>query len=177
MDCCQGLGIEAFFDKKTADKQLKRFQKKGPAKTTRILIAALKAEGIEGMTLLDIGGGVGALQQELLGAGVSTATNVEASMAYVEVSREEAERQGYADRVSYHHGNFIDVATTVADADIVTLDRVICCYPDVQALVGLSAARARHLYGVVYPQDGWFNQLFVASVNLVFRLRRCAMRS
>jgi magnesium-protoporphyrin O-methyltransferase len=59
----------------------------------------------------------------------------------------------------------------------VTLDRVICCYPDVQALVGLSAARARHLYGVVYPQDGWFNQLFVASVNLVFRLRRCAMRS
>lgn len=177
MNCCQCRGIEAFFDKKTADKELKRYRKKGPAKTTRILIAALKAEGIKGMTLLDIGGGVGALQQELLGAGLSSATNVEASTAYVEVSKEEAERQGYADRVSYHHGNFIDVAPTVADADIVTLDRVICCDPDAQALVALSAARARHLYGVVYPLDGWLNKVFVTGVNLVFWLRRCAMRS
>ncbi len=177
MNCCHCRGVEAFFDKKTADKELKRYRKKGPAKTTRILIAALEAEGIEGMTLLDIGGGVGAVQQELLRAGVSSATNVEASTAYVEVSQEEAELRGYADRVSYQHGDFIDVAPTVADADIVTLDRVICCYPDAQALVGLSAARARQLYGVVYPQYGWFNKVFVASVNLVFRLRGCAMRS
>jgi magnesium-protoporphyrin O-methyltransferase len=112
-----------------------------------------------------------------LRAGISSATNVEASTAYVEVSKEEAERQGYADRVSYQHGNFIDVAPAVADADIVTLDRVICCYPDAQALVSLSAARARHLYGVVYPQYGWFNTVFVAGLNVVFRLRRCAMRS
>ena len=177
MDCCQCRGIEVFFDKKTADKELKRYRKKGPAKTTRILIAALKAEGIEGMTLLDIGGGVGVIQQELLGAGVSSATSVEASAAYVEVSKEDAERQGYADRVSYHHANFTDVAPTVADADIVTLDRVICCYHDAQTLVGLSAARARHLYGAVYPQYGWFNKVFVSGVNLAFRLRRCAMRS
>jgi len=59
----------------------------------------------------------------------------------------------------------------------VTLDRVICCYPDAQALVDLSAARARHLYGVIYPQFGWFNKVFVMSVNLAFRLRKCAMRS
>jgi predicted RNA methylase len=78
MNCCQARGIEAFFDKKTADK---------------VLIAALTAEGIEGMTLLDIGGGVGALQQELLAAGVSSATNVEASTADAEVSKEEAERR------------------------------------------------------------------------------------
>ena len=177
MNCCHCRGIEAFFDKRTADKQLKRYRKKGPAKTTRILIAALKAEGIDGMTLLDIGGGVGAVQQELLRAGVSSATNVEASTAYVEVSKEEAERHGYADRVNYQHGNFIDAAPTVADADIVTLDRVICCYPDAQALVGLSAARARHLYGLVYPQYGWLNKVFVTGANVVFRLRRCAMRS
>jgi hypothetical protein len=177
MNCCQARGIEAFFDKKTADKEMKRLKRKGPAKTTRILIAALTAEGIEGMTLLDIGGGVGALQQELLAAGVSSATNVEASTAYAEVSKQEAERRGYADRVSYYHGDFIDLAPTVADADIVTLDRVICCYPDAQALVDLSSARARHLYGVIYPQFGWFNKVFVMGVNLAFRLRKCAMRS
>jgi 2-polyprenyl-3-methyl-5-hydroxy-6-metoxy-1,4-benzoquinol methylase len=113
MNCRQARGMEAFFDKKTAHKEMDRLRRKGPGKTTRILIAALTAEGIEGMTLLDIGGGVGALQQELLAAGVSSATNVEASTAYAEVAREEAERRGYADRVSYHHGDFIDLAPTV----------------------------------------------------------------
>jgi len=74
-------------------------------------------------------------------------------------------------------GNFLDLVPTVAEADIVTLDRVICCYPDAPALVGLSAARARHLYGVVYPQYGWLNKVFVTGANVMFRLRRCTMRS
>jgi tRNA A58 N-methylase Trm61 len=177
MDCCHCRGVEAFFDEKTARKELKRYRKRGPAKTTRILIEALKAEGIRGMTLLDIGGGIGALQQELLRVGVSSATNVEASTAYLEVSKAEAERRGYADRVSYHHANFIDIASDIAEADIVTLDRVICCYPDAQALVSLSAARAKHLYGVVYPQYRWLNKVFVSSANLYLQVRGCAMRS
>jgi hypothetical protein len=177
MDCCHCQGVEAFFDKKTAHKELKRYHKKGPRKTTRILIDALKAEGVRGMTLLDIGGGIGALQQELFRIGVIRATNVEASPAYLEISKEEANRRGYADRVSYHHANFIDIAPAIAEADIVTLDRVICCYPDAQILVKLSAARANHLYGVVYPEYRWLIKVFAATVNLFLRLRKCAMRS
>jgi hypothetical protein len=177
MDCCQCQGIEALFDGKMAKRELRQYRKKGPAKTTRILIEALKAEGIEGMTLLDIGGGIGAIPHELLGAGVINATNVDASRAYVEASREESERQGYAARVSYHHGNFVDLAPNVAEADIVTLDHVICCYHDVQALVDLSAARARQLYGLVYPQYGWLNKVVNTGINLSLWLTRNPMRS
>jgi len=168
--------LRTYFDQKTAAKDIKRYHKKGPDKTTRILIDALKAEGIEGTTLLDIGGGVGAIQHELLRAGASSTINVEASKAYIEATKEEAERQGHADRVRHHHGNFVDLAPDIPQADIVTLDRVICCYHDMQALVGLSSALARRSYGVVYPRDTWWVKVGNAVQNFVYWIRRNPFR-
>lgn len=79
MNCCQCEGIEAFFDDKTAARELKRYRKKGADKTTRILIEALQTEDVSGKTLLDIGGGIGAIQHELMSSGAATVTNVDAS--------------------------------------------------------------------------------------------------
>lgn len=172
MDCCQCKGIETLFNEKEARAKLMAYRKDGPAKTTRVLIEAIKAEGIQGMTLLDIGGGVGAIQHELLKAGVERATSVDASTAYVKAAQEEAERQGHADRVSYHHANFVDLAPQLPPASIVTLDRVICCYHDMQALVGQSAARASTLYGLVYPRDVWWLRVGIALANIYFRVVR-----
>jgi magnesium-protoporphyrin O-methyltransferase len=178
-DCNCIQGIESLFNEKEARNMLKSYRKEGPAKTTRILIEALKelARSVEGMTLLDIGGGVGAIQHELLRAGVQKATGVDASTAYVRAAQEEAERQGHADRVSYHHANFVDLAPHIAPTDIVTLDRVICCYHDVQALVGLSVAKARTLYGLVYPRDTWWVRAAIGLGNLYFRVARNPFRA
>jgi len=176
MNCCQCQGIETYFNRKCVAKDLKQYRKEGPAKTTRMLIDALKAEGIKGMTLLDIGGGVGAIQHELLRAGASRAINAEASKAYIEAAKEEAERQGHADRVSHHHGNFVDLAPDIPQADIVTLDRVICCYHDMQALVGLSSVLARRFYGVVYPRDTWWVKIENAFSNFVYWIRHSSFR-
>lgn len=176
MSCCQCKGIETYFNRKSVAKDLKRYRKKGPDKTTRILIDALKAEGIEGMTLLDIGGGVGPIQHELLKAGASEAINVEASKAYIEAAKEEAERQGHGDRVSHYHGDFVDLATEIPQTDIVTLDRVICCYHDMQALVGLSSVLAGKLYGVVYPRDTWWAKIETAASNFSYWIRRNPFR-
>ena len=41
MGCCQCQGIETMFDKKTAERELKRYQKKGPTKTTGMLLDAI----------------------------------------------------------------------------------------------------------------------------------------
>ena len=172
MTCKQCQGLESLFDNKTAANELKTYRRKGPDKTTRILIEALKARGIEAMTLLDIGGGIGAIQHELMKAGVSEATNVDASMAYIEAAKDEAKRQGFADKVNYHHGDFVQLAPDIAAVDIVTLDRAICCYHDMPALVGLSAARARKLYGLVYPRDVWRIKFGISIVNFGSRLLR-----
>jgi magnesium-protoporphyrin O-methyltransferase len=176
MSCCQCQGIETFFNKKTATRELKQYRRKGPRKTTRMLIDALKAEGVDGMALLDIGGGIGIIQHELLSAGADSVTNVEASTAYIEAVKEEARRQGHADRVSFYHGDFVDLAPDIPSADIVTLDRVICCYHDMKALVGLSSARAGKLYGVVYPRDTWWTRIGLAIGNFVFGVLRNPFR-
>jgi magnesium-protoporphyrin O-methyltransferase len=177
MNCCQCQGIEELFSREYVTNELSRYRAKGPDNTTRILTEAIKAEDIAGLTLLDIGGGLGAIQHELLAAGVDHATNVEASTAYITAAKTETQRRGQAERVSYHHGNFVDLAKDLPQADIVTLDRVICCYPDMENLVGLSAARARKLYGLVYPRDTWWIKAGLGLGNLYYRLRRSAYRA
>ena len=177
MSCCQCQGIESKFDQKKAAKELQKYRNEGPSKNTRMLNDALKAQGISGMTLLDIGGGVGTIQHELLNAGVSSCINVEASLAYVKAAKEEANRQGHADSIRHLHGNFVDLAKDVPQCDIVTLDRVICCYHDVSALVGLSSERAGRIYGVVYPRNTWWTKILTALENLYFRIQRNPFRT
>ena len=177
MPCSQCLGIENQFDRVRAAGDLRRYRKRGPIRTTRMLIEALKAEGVEGQTLLDIGGGVGALQHALLKEGVSSATGVDASTAYLATAAEEAQQQGHADRVRHRHGDFVALAPEVEPAGVVTLDRVICCYPDMEALVGLSAERAQRLYGVVYPRRTWWTRIVFRGLNLGSRLRRSSFRA
>ena len=177
MNCCQCQGIEEVFSQGYVTKELSRYRLKGPIKTTRMLIEAIKEAGVDGLTLLDIGGGVGAVQHELLEAGVKDATDVDASKAYIQAARAESQRRGLAERVSYHYGNFVDLAKDIDSADIVTLDRVICCYNDMEKLVSLSAGRARKLYGVVYPRDTWWIKIGLAVGNLLSRLQRSPYRA
>jgi len=176
VSCSHCCGAEKVFDSGLARRDLKRYRDRGPSDTTRLLIEALKAAGVEGLTLLDIGGGVGAIQHELLKAGAGRVVSVEASSAYLQADRQEAERQGHAERVTYHHGDFVELAPQLPQADIVTLDRVICCYPDVRALVGLSSARAAKLYGVVFPRDTWWMRMGGWVENLFWRFQRNPFR-
>lgn len=177
MSCPQCRGIEEFFDQREAERDLRGYRKKGPSGITSVLLDAIRAEGIEGASLLDVGGGVGAVQHELLGAGVGSAVSVDASSAYLAAAREEAERRGHADRLDQRFGNFVDLAPQIEQADIVTLDKVICCYHDVEQLVRLSSAKAKRIYAVVYPR---YNLLFRALPKLAavyFRLRRTPFRA
>jgi magnesium-protoporphyrin O-methyltransferase len=174
--CPQCLGIEKEFDRALAARDLRKYRKRGPARTTRMLLDALNAAGVDGLSLLDIGGGIGAVQHELVKSGVRTVTGIDASTAYLQAAEEEASRQGYADRVRYRHGDFVALAEAVGPAGIVTLDRVLCCYPDVQALVGRSAERAQHLYGVVYPRRTGWTRLGFKLINLICRIRRTPFR-
>jgi predicted RNA methylase len=101
MDCCQWRGIETRFNQKYVDKKVKMYRKNGPKKTTIQLVKAIQSENIHGMTLLDIGGGVGDIQHVLLKSGVSSAADVEVSLAYLEACKEEAERHGHANRIRH----------------------------------------------------------------------------
>jgi magnesium-protoporphyrin O-methyltransferase len=176
MPHCQCEGIEQCFNSRRVTNDLESYRTRGLARSSRLLIEALRAQGVEGLTLLDIGGGVGGIIHALLRAGAREATDVDASAAYLAAAREEAARQGLADRITFEHGDFVALAPSLPAADIVTLDRVICCYDDMPALVKLSAERAEKLYGVVYPRDTWWIRLYIRLENVIQRIRRAPMR-
>jgi magnesium-protoporphyrin O-methyltransferase len=158
-----------FYNEKRAKADLRRYRKKGPNPWTRTLLEALTAEGVAGSTLLDIGGGVGAIQHELLEVGAARATGVEASAAYLDMARAESERRGHGDRAEHLHGDFTELAASIPPADIVTLDRVVNVYPYWERLLALSAERAQRLFGLVFPRETRSVRLSIAAINLIFR--------
>jgi SAM-dependent methyltransferase len=167
MTCPQCIGIEEMFDNEHAEDELRHYRKRGARRTTRILIRELSARGVEGRTVLDVGGGVGAVHLALLKAGARQATDVDASAGFLRVARREAGRRRLAGRVTYVHGDFAGLGRTTETADIVALDKVVCCYHDAQSLLRWAADRAGRSLGIVYPRDGWPSRL----INWIFNLR------
>jgi SAM-dependent methyltransferase len=177
MDPCGCEGFGWMFDQRTAEKDRAQYLRDGPDRTTRMLLDLIAPYGIEGATVLDIGGGIGVIDQELLQTGASRAVLVDASPAYLEVARAEAKRADLADRLDLVEGDFVRRAEETGNADIVTLHRVICCYHDADGLVGLSSARADRVYGLVLPRDRWVTRAVLGLLNLSLRIRGKGFRA
>jgi magnesium-protoporphyrin O-methyltransferase len=172
VSCAQCKGIVQEFNDRVAGRELRRYRRRGPSGSTRRLLDALAAQGVSGRSFLDVGGGVGAIQHDLITRGASHGTHVDASPAYLAAARSEAERLGHADRVRFIEGDFVALAPDVDAVDVVTLDRVLCCYDDMPALVDASASRARALYGLVFPREHLLMRSGVALLNVFQRIRR-----
>lgn len=164
--CCSGFctSVSHQFDARVAEGDLRRLRRKGPNLTTRMLRDLVREAGA-GQTVLDVGAGVGALSFELLGGGSRLATAVDASPAYVAASRREAEQRGYRERFVSVEGDFVTHADTIASADVVVLDRAVCCYPSFEPLLDAALAHSERLLGMSYPQDRWYVRLVIRAQN------------
>lgn len=170
-NCCHAY--EHAFDEQYAQGDLDDYRAKGPERSTRVLLDLIRAAtDVRGASVLDIGGGVGAVHHELLKAGAASAVDVDGSSAYIAASKREAERLNHADRIAHQRGDFVALADEVAAADIVALDRVICCYPDMPALAGAAASKARRVLGLVWPRDAWWMQIGLWGFNLFERFSK-----
>jgi magnesium-protoporphyrin O-methyltransferase len=145
-------------------------------RSTRLLLDAIKPALTPDSTLLDIGGGVGAIHHELLDAGAVSAVHVDASPAYIDAASEEATRRRHLEGVEFVQGDFVTLAPDITPAEVVTLDRVICCYPDMPALVGAAADKAQRILGAVYPPNTWWMRIGARCVNYIMRLRESEFR-
>ena len=173
--CC-GPAFAALFDEREAQHDLESYRKSGPAAATRQLIDLLTDAGVHDAEILDIGAGVGAVFNGLLAAGAARAVDVDYSRSFIDAARAESARRGHAGLVEFRFGDFVELAPEVGAADVVTLDRVICCYPNARALIGLSAARARRLYGLIAPIDSAWARAGARVLNAVMWLTRRHMR-
>lgn len=172
MSCAQCKGIVQEFDRRLAARELRRYRRRGPTGTTRRLLGALRGAGVTDASFLDIGGGIGAIQHSLLAAGASHGIHVDASPAYLEAARDEALARGHAHRVRYLEGDIVELASTLEPVDVVTLDRVVCCYHDMPGLLDAAAGLSRRLLGLVFPREHLPMRLAFRAINAVQRIRR-----
>jgi 16S rRNA G966 N2-methylase RsmD len=158
------------FDSRFARRMATRYRKRGLDKTAQRMVDLLARAGVEGATVLEIGGGVGEIHLELLKRGAASATNLELSPAYDAEARQLLDEAGLTGRVQRR---LIDIASepaTVEAADIVVLHRVVCCYPDYATLLGAAADHARHHVVFSHPPRNPVSRTVVATQHLLFRL-------
>ena len=168
MTCCYssiGEATDRQFGRKRADADLEQYRAKGPGATTRLLLAGLAKAGPAQGSLLDIGSGVGAVTFELLKQGTTRGVGIDLSSAYVAAASDEAARLGLSASVRFIHGDVLDVAVPLSSSDIVTLDRVICCYPESDRLLDESLRHASRCFALSYPRDVWYVRAWVGIQN------------
>src|SRR5262245_45772825 len=159
MPSCHCDATDRHFTRARAADELATYRRQGATGTARLILQELADLGATPTTMLDVGAGIGVLHHELLALGVARAVHLEAAGAYLEVAREETDRRGYGDRVTFRRGDLVELEETLATADLVTMDRVVCCYPELEPLIRVSTAKAGRYYAVSYPHERWYVRL------------------
>jgi 2-polyprenyl-3-methyl-5-hydroxy-6-metoxy-1,4-benzoquinol methylase len=175
--CCNPRGCDNFFTPRLAQRAAERYRSKGVDRTARRMLAFLEHQGIEGATVLEVGGGVGELQIELLKQGAVRSTNLELSPSYEEEAARLIREAGVEGRVARRLHDIAADPARVEAADVVVLHRVVCCYPDYERLLGAAAEHARHLLVFSYPPRNRISRFLIGAQNLLFRLRRKEFRT
>ena len=173
--CCNPIDYRRLFSRKYASRDARRYRERGLGTTSRALVDL--AGDVDGATVLDVGGGIGAIELELLAAGAARATNVELSGGYEEAASALLTERGLSDRVDRRVADFVSEGEAVEPHDLVVLHRVVCCYPDVDALMGAAAEHTRKRLVLTYPQAHLLMRLGLRVVNLWLRVSRCGFRT
>jgi 2-polyprenyl-3-methyl-5-hydroxy-6-metoxy-1,4-benzoquinol methylase len=174
--CCPHSRSAGRFFSRFARRYRKRFKKRGFEPSQRSLLEGIERVGFQDATILEIGSGVGTLHQHLLKQGAASAVGVDLAPAMIEEAEAIARENGLADRTRYRVGDFVEEAETFDPADVVILDKVICCYPDARRIVETSAAQARRAYAYTIPRNRWYMRLVTALIAFVMRLFRSDFR-
>lgn len=177
MRCCAASGCAEFFGERTARRDARRYRRRGLDANARRALEYLRGLGLERQTVLEVGGGVGAIQLELLRAGAARTVNVELSPAYERSAADLARGAGLEGRVERRVFDFAVAPDEVEPADVVVMHKVVCCYPDFRALVLPAAERARRALVLTFPREGWWIRAAVALQNVVQRLLGRSLRA
>jgi len=167
--CC---GADLFFNKKTAAKEYRKYLKKGPVKATAKIIQQLAAQNVTGKSLVDIGGGIGALQWWFLQQGGGQTTDIDASSGYLKKAETHAHDNGWQDKTSFLMGDCTDLYQNVEDPHIITMDKVVCCYPNFKEILSATCEKSKEIVSLSYPMDGIISQALRKIGDLYFMIKK-----
>lgn len=174
-DCCNPSGYDQLFNPKEARRALRVYDKRGLNEMAKRMVDYLEHRGVDGDTVLEVGGGIGALHVALLKAGAASAVNVELSHGYHDAAAELLSREGLDGRVEQRIGDFTEMADGM-EADDVIMNRVICCYPDMQRLMNAALSASSRFVAVTFPRDRIVSRIYVSLDSAYHRIRGVAFR-
>ena len=174
--CCTPKGYQQVFSERGARAQARTYRRSGLDAGSRKIVELLKEQGVDGLTLLEVGGGIGAIQIELLKAGLARAVSIELTPTYEQSAVELLREAGFEGRVERRVMDFVDAGVEIEAADIVVMNRVICCYPDLPRLAGAAADHARGLLVMTFPKERWWSRLIVWMANVGMAITRREFR-
>jgi magnesium-protoporphyrin O-methyltransferase len=169
--CCQPDDYDKVFDEKHARTKARDYARSGLTGDAQRIVDFIRGRMPQSYDVLEVGGGVGEIQLELLKTGAAHVTNVELATRYETIAAELLREHGFTDRVERRLGDFVREAGAVPAADVVVMNRVVCCYPDPDALVGAAASHARRLLVMTFPVDRWWIRLGLRAANLLLAIR------
>ena len=169
--CCARHGQEELFGEKSAANDARKYRRKGADPMARSLARRAAARGAEGVSVLEIGGGVGQVALELLKSGAASAEVVELLPAYEPLVRELAAEAGVGERLSFRTADLVVDPGAGVDADVVVMNKVVCCTPDGIELAGIAASLARRTLVLSFPRPVWWTRVGLGAANLYLRLR------
>jgi magnesium-protoporphyrin O-methyltransferase len=169
-DCCTPKGYRQIFSEKNAAGEARRYRRKGLDDISKRIFDFIKERGVDGKTVLEVGGGIGAIEIELLKAGMVRAVNVELTPTYERAAAALIVESGLSDRVERKVMDFAQAGTDIEPADVVVMNRVICCYPDMPKLAGAAADHARGMLVMSFPNRRWWIRLGLTLANFGFRV-------
>jgi hypothetical protein len=176
-DCCEPEGYDVTFSDRFARRLARRYRRRGLTRSSRAIVAFLTQRGIADATILEIGGGVGDLQVELLRQGAARATNLEISTSYEPEAIALLARSGLRDRVERRLLDIAQAPDAVDAADVVVLHRVVCCYPDYERLLTAAGGRAGRLLVFSHPPQNMVTRTVIWWENTVRRLKGDSFRA
>jgi 16S rRNA G966 N2-methylase RsmD len=175
--CCDPRGCDDFFGTRFARRGARRYRRHGLDKAAQHIVEFLQHRGLDGATVLEVGGGNGEIQLELLAHGAERTVNLELSAGYEREAARLAREAGVAERVERRlHDIAVDPAQ-VEPADVVVLHRVVCCYPDYERLLAAAADHARRLLVFSHPPRNAISRAVIAAQNAAFALLRREFRA
>jgi SAM-dependent methyltransferase len=174
MSC--NCGLNEIFTADVSRRDARKYRRRGlDVRARRMLRALEKHIDLRGRTSLEVGIGTGGFTVELLRRGVSAAVGVDAIDNQLAQARTLAHEAGVGEKLQLTQGDFTELAD-LPIADVVVLDRVVCCYPDWRALLERATAQTRSVMVLSYPRATWYNRMWIASANLAMRALRRAFR-
>ncbi|MEX0737534.1 MAG: methyltransferase domain-containing protein [Bacteroidota bacterium] len=156
MSCCTTSqpheGTNRFFSR-WSKRYAKDYKKKGLAKEQRFLLEGIKKEPIRSRTILDIGCGVGALHHTLLREGAARSVGIDIADGMVRQAEEFAKQFNLQDRAEYRTGDFVLLSDTIGESDVTVLDKVVCCYDNLEELLETSTGKTRLIFALTHPKE------------------------